>query len=239
MALHRKIDALKMVAICFMMMHGTTLLAQKGWQDNGATVTLTDTTDKVGIGTTTPAYRLDVDDTAFYPFRLRKTQATVGGSWLFGISQDNGGDKGSLYLVPSEATAKFEITNAGLTNKIFIVDTETGNVGIGTTNPQSKLAVNGTVTAKEVKVTSTGWPDYVFDDDYNLMPLNEVAAYIASNGQLPEVPSSEDVATDGLSLGASQALLLKKIEELTLYMIAMQQENELLSKRVATLEQEE
>ena len=95
---------------------------------------------------------------------------------------------------------------------------------------------SSTISAKEVKVTSTGWPDYVFAPDYNLMPLTEVAAYIASNGHLPEVPSADDVAANGLSLGESQALLLKKIEELTLYMIAMQQENEALKERVISIE---
>ena len=68
------------------------------------------------------------------------------------------------------------------------------------------------------------------------MPLAEVAAYIAANGHLPEVPSAEEVAANGLSLGASQALLLKKIEELTLYMIEVQKENEALKERVRKLE---
>ena len=61
-------------------------------------------------------------------------------------------------------------------------------------------------------MTATGWSDYVFADDYDLMPLNEVEAYIQANGHLPEVPSAEEVEANGLSLGASQALLLKKIE---------------------------
>lgn len=110
-----------------------------------------------------------------------------------------------------------------------------GTVGIGTASPQSKLAVNGTITAKEVEVTATGWPDYVFADDYDLMPLNDVAAYIKANGRLPEVPSSDEVSKNGINLGATQALLLKKIEELTLYMIEMKRENLALQARVAEL----
>ena len=84
---------------------------------------------------------------------------------------------------------------------------------------------------------STGWPGYIFAADYILMPLNEVAAYIAANGHLPEVPSSEEVAANGINLGASQVLLLKKIEELTLYMIAMEKENEALKERVRKMEE--
>jgi hypothetical protein len=93
-----------------------------------------------------------------------------------------------------------------------------GNVGIGTTNPQYSLSVNGTVQAKEV-IVNTGWADYVFYPVYRLKPLTELAAYIRKNRHLPDIPSETEVKQRGVSLGDMQAKLLAKIEQLTLYMI--------------------
>jgi hypothetical protein len=101
-----------------------------------------------------------------------------------------------------------------------------GNVGIGTDNPQSKLAVNGDVFAKKIKVTLSGWPDYVFDKQYKLPSLAEVEQYVNQHRHLPGVPSAAAVEKDGLDLGETQAVLLKKIEELTLYIIQQQKEIE-------------
>jgi len=94
-----------------------------------------------------------------------------------------------------------------------------GRVGIGTASPDSKLAVNGIVHSKEVKVDLDGWADFVFESDYKLPSLEVVESYIQQNKHLPEIPSETEVLTDGIKLGEMNAKLLQKIEELTLYMI--------------------
>ena len=104
-----------------------------------------------------------------------------------------------------------------------------GNVGIGTTNPQNKLDVNGTIHSKQVIVDLNGWSDYVFKKDYTLTPLSDVKTYIDQNHHLPEIPSAEQVAKEGINLGEMNAKLLKKIEELTLYLI--QQKEDLIQQR--------
>jgi len=98
-----------------------------------------------------------------------------------------------------------------------------GNVGIGTTNPTYKLSVNGTVRAKEV-IVDTGWSDYVFAEGYRLAPLSEVETHIKEHKHLPGIPSAAKVEQEGVSLGEMQALLLAKIEELTLHQIAQEKE---------------
>ncbi|MCK4678582.1 MAG: hypothetical protein KAT48_10655 [Bacteroidales bacterium] len=119
-------------------------------------------------------------------------------------------------------------TSGSLAERMIIKND--GNVGIGTTNPQTILAVNGNITCKEVEVTLTGWSDYVFDEKYNLRSLEDVEHFIMTNGHLPDVPSAKEVESNGFKLGEMDATLLKKIEELTLHVIE-------LNKRIKTLEE--
>ncbi|WP_407427521.1 hypothetical protein [Arcticibacter sp.] len=112
-----------------------------------------------------------------------------------------------------------------------------GNVGIGTTDTRGyKLAVNGKVRAKEVKVEATNWPDYVFSSSHEKPSLKDLEVYINDNKHLPEIPSAKQVEDEGLSLGEMNALLLKKIEELTLYLIEQNKKSEKQERRIGELE---
>lgn len=110
-----------------------------------------------------------------------------------------------------------------------------GNVAIGTTTVPTgyKLAVDGHVRAREIRVDQDSWPDYVFQSDYDLLPIAKVQKHIQEHGHLPNIPSAQEITTDGLELGEMDRLLLEKIEELTLYII---QQDELLHKQQEQIE---
>ncbi|HTJ48087.1 MAG TPA: hypothetical protein VL443_01440 [Cyclobacteriaceae bacterium] len=116
-----------------------------------------------------------------------------------------------------------------------------GNVGIGTqftSNPNGyRLAVKGKIGAQEVQVenTSTTWADYVFEPTYKLRPLKEVKMFIKLNKHLPEIPSAEEIKENGHKLGEMDVLLLKKIEEMTLYMLEQEERIKSLEEQVLNL----
>ena len=115
---------------------------------------------------------------------------------------------------------------------------QNGKIGIGITRPDEFLAttpaeelltVNGTIHAKEVKIDlNTDLADYVFDENYKLMPLKQVEQYVKTNNHLPEIPSAAEVKDKGMNMGEMQNKLLQKIEELTLYVIEQQKRIEQL-----------
>lgn len=104
----------------------------------------------------------------------------------------------------------------------LVID-QAGNVGIGTTNPREALSVNGNIRSKQVTVELANWPDYVFKKGYQLPSLQEVKAYIDQNQHLPGIPSEQQITKEGLNLGEMNKLLMKKVEELTLYLIEKDQ----------------
>ena len=108
---------------------------------------------------------------------------------------------------------------------VLITD-QAGNIGINTIPyTQYKFAVNGAAIATSFTVkANSNWPDYVFNADYQLPPLNAVKTYIGQNHHLPEIPSAAEVTKNGINLGKMDELLMKKVEELTLYLIEKDKE---------------
>lgn len=177
----------------------------------------------VGIGVNNPQAKLDL---------ASQTSIAPGTSLILGFSEGGG-----IYHGFRQNSAHTLILdsyngswNAGWSQ------TTNGNIGIGTSSPDEKLSVNGNISAKKLIVRQTGWSDYVFDSSYILRPLSEVADFIKMNKRLPDLPSTKEVNEKGINVGDNQALLLKKIEELTLYLIDLKEENRQQGLKITKLE---
>jgi hypothetical protein len=115
-----------------------------------------------------------------------------------------------------------------------------GNVGIGTTNPSATLTVKGNILASKIEVKNDSEipsSDYVFYEDYNLRSLSEVEQFVKENKHLPEVPSAAEFRENGYSVGEMDDILLRKVEELTLYMIDMKKSLDEKDAQIEELQQ--
>ena len=195
----------------------------------------------VGIGTNSPVKLLDVVSTTIAPMVTIRNLGGVGGAGFYMLDQTSN----SKWVFKTTSTASFKIRDQ--INGVNVIEVEKGsaanslyikaggNVGIGTNNPTSKFSVNGKIGCKEVEVTLAGWSDYVFANDYNLRSLDEVETYIKENKHLPDVPSEKEVLENGVNVGEMNSTLLRKIEELTLYMIQLKKENEEMKTQIEEL----
>ena len=110
---------------------------------------------------------------------------------------------------------------------------DNGNVGIGFAYPAEKLAVNGSIRSRDVIVETSNWPDYVFEPSYKLPTLKEIKSYIDRKHHLPEVPSEKEILENGHNLGELNKLMMKKVEELTLYLIEQDEYQRKQDKKLA------
>lgn len=190
----------------------------------------------VGIGVTDPQHRLDVGGNLL--LRNQVHQAGAGALIAFssyGVSNVGPRIRSYLdYASGSESSSRLILSSYsnGYQDELTLMQ---GKVGIGMLNPTDKLSVNGNIRAKEIKVENGNWPDYVFDPAHVSMPLIDVERFIKENKHLPEIPSAKEVHESGVNLGEMNAKLLKKIEEMTLYMIEQHKRLDKLQAEVDAL----
>ncbi len=198
----------------------------------------------IGIGTNTPRSILNIktnnSNGAIISIEKHTSNQIIGGL-RFGSGYDN---FNAWSGIEAHATGGLDqqdlrfYTTYGIRAERMRIN-QHGNVGIGTNNPGAwRLAVNGKVRAKEIKV-ETGWADFVFYEDYKLPTLTEVENHIKANGHLKDIPSAKEVAKNGIFLGEMNAKLLQKIEELTLYTIAQEKKLTSQAKKIELLEKQQ
>jgi hypothetical protein len=220
---------------------------------------LLETNGNVGVGTTSPSTRLEVmppsiNESSAGVFHLRGDQAW-GNVLTLATDATNGNDDAKLLfsyrnkskqwsIGGNNGTTDFGIWEdggdgiygSGFGNQRFTVAAG-GNVGIGISTPREKLSVNGNIRAREIKVQATDWPDYVFEEGYQVGTLKALESYIKTNKHLPGMPSAKEVEANGIGVSKMLKLQQQKIEELTLHLIEKDkaiEKDELLTKNQQT-----
>jgi len=164
--------------------------------------------------------------------KIANTHSTMSGASIVipGNSQNHQGGIVFYTNTPGPVTE-----GQVFTGSLSMLIKANGDIGIGTSTPREKLSVNGNIRAREIKVEARDWPDYVFADGYNVETLEGLESYIKLNKHLPEIPSAKEAQANGVALGEMNKLLLKKIEELTLYVIELKKESIMQQKQLDQL----
>jgi len=179
-----------------------------------------DGTLEVTLGNVTSYQATGLTASTSYDFTVTALDTAANESTtsnVVSVTTDSGSGGGSTGSVWSESGS---------------VASYSGSVAIGTSTVPSgyKLAVDGHIRTREIRVDQDTWPDYVFSGDYELMSLEKLKKYIDEHGHLPNIPSAREVETNGMELGRMDRLLLEKIEELTLQIINLEEEMKILKK---------
>lgn len=208
------------------------------WLTNGADIYLHDLNDSVGIGTQTPIGKLHIRDANSENVKVYITPMSTGS-----------GDSASIYFAEDhDATYAMYWMYDGYTDELglwgksgatrygphLLIHRSSGNMAMGNTFATNyKLSVNGRIICTELRVNLVAnWPDYVFSDGYNLMPLAELDKFVRKNGHLPNVPDASTIETSGLDVGEMQRMMMEKIEELSLYILDQQKQIQELKDRL-------
>ena len=217
----------------------------KGGSGSGEKLTI-DNTGKIGIGTTVPAHKLDVEGDIRTASNYFLKSVGDGAGIIAYDGWPAPGPGSTIFSITRQANNEMRFQTYGFhtfysggstgTEKMRI--DANGNVLIGKTsqiNTAYKLDVNGPIRVSEVVVNTTG-ADFVFDENYALRKLEEVESFIKANKHLPEIEPAKEMQGNGLDLGKMNIQLLQKVEELTLYLIEADKTSKKQNERINALE---
>jgi len=199
---------------------------------------------KVGIGTEDPQEKLDVNGNLMLNDVIVGKQTYTQTKWndpsfltIIGSTNNQaakimipkGFDSGhnALKIINPGVNGGIQFSNEGIINFNIRRD----DVLIGRPDHEMEVKVNGKIWSHEVEVKLKDWWDDVFDKNYDLMPLADLETFVKTNQHLPDIPTEQQIIENGVNLGEMNALLLKKVEELTLYVIELKNELETLNKK--------
>jgi hypothetical protein len=191
------------------------------FQTNGTTKMFLESAGKLGVGTISPLAKLHIEGGV-------DASNTTHGYFMAGpVTSTN------IIIDNNEIMAR----NNGASSFLYL-NNNGGTVHLGPGSPAIgyQLSVSGKIMAEELRIDNyADWPDYVFEEGYSLPTLDQLKIAIQENGHLPGIPTAEDVSEEGFLVGEMQGKMLEKIEELTLYILQLHEENKALKKDIKEL----
>lgn len=194
----------------------------------------------VGIGTNAPRVKLDVIGKIYGGSLSIGADPLLNNARFHLKASLSPSSIANMIMVESNLEQLLSLNYQGLiTTRNMVVDAKDNATPFIIKNSTRKLLQvdnDGLLHARRIKVDAASWADFVFDDDYELMPLSEVKTFISLNNHLPNVPSESEVKENGIDLLEMNKILLQKVEELTLYLIEQNNQIDSLNKKVEILE---
>lgn len=170
------------------------------------------------VGNTKPYQRLMFFEYDNADTKILEVQNTTGGYTAFSL----------------KSNGEMDIHNG--TAPIFHLGTD-GKLALGNGTMQTfQVEANGMIRGRRMKLDLDTWADYVFDENYRLMPLSEVETFVKKEKHLPNVPSEQELKADGADVMELNRILMEKVEELTLYLIQQNKNTEELKLQLETLQ---
>jgi hypothetical protein len=236
--------------LCSFLLLSTAIFAQSPWGTN-TTGPISYNNGNVGIGTASPGVPLDVhgviNTTSGMYIHTDGSVSPNLAAYIFGPSNGNAnvlmqgrnGNDAAFWISSGNGLLQLG-ASGGSAPAIQPLNIDyVGHVGINCTDTKGyQFAVAGSaIFIQAVVKLQANWPDYVFSSKYQLPSLQNLDSYIKTNRHLPGMPTAGEVENNVLDLGANQAKLLEKIEELTLYTIELQKQVDELKKKVSQSQQ--